>query len=312
MLSPEKRLDFERQGYRVVGNHSLIKVCEWTKKAIRGVDTCYKCKFYGIHSWQCVQMSPTHMCDHRCVFCWRDTKYTYPTWQGPVDNPVDIIEGCIREQVKYLQGFGGNPHVDKQRLDEMKKPLHFAISLTGEPTMYPRLPELIAELHKRSITSYLVTNGTIPLMVRQLLDNQPTQLYVSLYGPNEDIYKKSAMPITPNAWQRLQETLNMLPNFKRTVIRMTLTKGYNMVHPELYADMFKTVRAKFYELKGYMWIGHSRERLEISSMPTYLEIKQFALDIVRHNPELRIIDEKEVSRVVLLAREDSKERIMEF
>ena len=30
----------------------------------------------------------------------------------------------------------------------MKQPLHFAISLTGEPTMYPRLPELIDEIKK--------------------------------------------------------------------------------------------------------------------------------------------------------------------
>lgn len=312
MITPEKRLDFERQGYRIVGNHSLIKVCEWTKKAIKGVDTCYKCRFYGIHSWQCVQMSPTHLCDHRCVFCWRDTKYAYPAWQGPVDEPEEIIDGCIHEQIKYLQGFGGNPAVDKQRLEEMRKPRHFAISLTGEPTMYPRLPELIAGLHKRNITSYLVTNGTIPSMIKQLLDVQPTQLYVSLYGPNEGVYKKSAMPITLDGWSRLQETLALLPKFKRTVIRMTLTKGYNMVHPELYAELFKTVHASFYELKAYMWVGHSRERLEVSNMPTHQEIQVFAQEITKHNPELKIIDEKEASRVVLLAREDNGDRVMEF
>lgn len=312
IITAEKKLDFERQGYRIVGNHSLVKVCEWTKKAIRGIDTCYKCKFYGIHSWQCVQMSPTYMCDHRCVFCWRDTKYAYPSWQGPVDDPVDIIEGCIREQVKYLRGFGGNPHVDKKRLEEMKKPLHFAISLTGEPTMYPRLPELIAELRARNITSYLVTNGTIPSMVKQLVNNQPTQLYVSVYGPTREIYEKSAMPITQNAWERLQETLGMLPEFKRTVIRLTLTKGYNMVHPELYAEMFTKVKADFYELKGYMWVGHSRARLEISSMPSHDEVRKFAQEIIRHNSELNIIDEKEVSRVILLARKDVDGRIMNF
>ena len=312
MITPEKKLDFERQGYRVVGNHSLIKVCEWTKKAIRGKDTCYKCKFYGIHSWQCVQMSPTHLCDHRCVFCWRDTKYAYPEWQGPVDDPGEIIDGCIREQTKYLQGFGGNPTIDKKKFSEMEKPRHFAISLTGEPTMYPLLPELIQELTKRGITSYLVTNGTIPSMVRKLFDHQPTQLYVSLYGPTEEVYQKAAMPITQDAWKRLQETLSLLPIFQRTVIRMTLTKGYNMVLPELYAKMFRHVHANYYELKGYMWVGHSRERLEICNMPTHEEIKQFAKLVVEHNPELKIIDEKPISRVVLLAREDTKERVMHF
>lgn len=312
MLTPEKKLDLERQGYRLVGNHSFIKVCEWTKKAIKGKDTCYKCQFYGIHTWQCVQMSPTHLCDHRCVFCWRDTKYAYPSWQGPVDNPKDIVDGCIKEHVKYLLGFCGNPNVDKKRLEEMKNPKHFAISLTGEPTMYPRLPELIQELTRRNLTSFLVTNGTIPETIKQLINNQPTQLYVSVYGPTEEIYKKSANPIAPDGWSKLQETLSLLPKFKRTVIRMTLTKGYNMVNPELYGEMFKTAIADFYELKGYMWVGHSRERLEISNMPSHKEIVDFAKAIIKANPELKIVDQKEASRVVLLARKDFDGRIMQF
>jgi len=63
------------EGYRLVGNHSAVKICAYCKKAIKGQDVCYKNTFYGIESWRCVQMSPTFFCDHRCVFCWRDIEY---------------------------------------------------------------------------------------------------------------------------------------------------------------------------------------------------------------------------------------------
>ena len=88
-------------------------------------------------------MSPTFFCDHRCVFCWRNTDYAWPKWQGPVDGPKLIVDECIKAHVELLQGFKGNEKSIKIRLKEMERPLHFAISLAGEPTMYPKLPEMI-------------------------------------------------------------------------------------------------------------------------------------------------------------------------
>ena len=65
-------------------------------------------------------------------------------------------------------------------LKEAFKPIHFAISLSGEPTMYPKLPELIDEIHKRGMTAYLVTNGSYPDMVEKLINHEPTQFYITL------------------------------------------------------------------------------------------------------------------------------------
>ena len=58
----------EKQGYRFTGEHSSIKICDWTKKAIRGEGVCYKQKFYGINTIQCVQMTPTMICPNRYLF----------------------------------------------------------------------------------------------------------------------------------------------------------------------------------------------------------------------------------------------------
>ena len=43
----------------------------------------------------------------------------------------------------------------------MEKPLHFAISLTGEPTMYPKLPDMVDYIKEKGMTA-LRTSSTMP------------------------------------------------------------------------------------------------------------------------------------------------------
>lgn len=314
MISEAKRKDLEKQGYRLVGNHSAIKVCLWTKKALRSEDVCYKCTFYGINTHRCVQMTPSLMhCDFRCQWCWRDICSASPSWSGPVDEPEDIVEGCIREHVRYLQGFGGNAKADSKLYEEANRPLHFAISLSGEPTMYPRLGELIRQVHKRNMTTFLVTNGSYPEPLRALInENEPTQLYITLPAPDKETFMRCCSPLIPDGWERIGATLALLEKFScRKTIRMTLAKDLNMVQPESYAEMLKGISADFVELKAYMWVGYSRARLEISNMPLHSEIMEFGKKVSAASG-YKIIDEKPESRVVLLMRQDKKDRIMKF
>jgi len=299
------------EGYRLVGNHSAVKICEYCKKAITGKDVCYKNTFYGIESWRCVQMSPTFFCDHRCVFCWRDIEYIWPKWQGPVDNPKDIVEGCIKAHIELLQGFKGNSEAIAEKVKEMGKPLHFAISLTGEPTMYPKLPEMIDFIKEKGMTAFLVTNGTIPLMVEKLIAHQPTQLYISVYGPNKEIYQKTANPISKDAWEKLHKSLSIMHKFKRNVVRLTLVKNYNFVDPEGYARLIEKYKPMFVECKGFSFIGHAQERLQVHNMPYNDEVLEFAKKI-QQNSSYKLIDSKKESRVALLARDDFKDRKMNF
>ncbi len=312
MVSEEKKKDLEKQGYRIVGNHSAIKVCMWTKKAVRREDVCYKNTFYGIQTWRCIQMTPAlHVCTHRCQWCWRDIEFTNPEWVGPIDEPEDIVEGCIKAHIKYMYGFGGNEKRDEKRYEEALKPLHFAISLSGEPTFYPKLPELINEIHKRGMTSFLVTNGTNPRILKKLVDNQPTQLYITVPAPDKETYIKACTPLIKDGWEKIMESLSLISKFKRNVIRLTLAKDVNMIKPEKYAELIKKFNPMYVEAKAYVWVGYSRERLNIENMPRHHEIIEFAKKI-EENTDYKIIDEKEESRVVLLAKEDREDRKMEF
>ena len=302
MISEIKAKDLYKQGYRLVGNHSAVKACMWTKKAIRGDGCCYKQKFYDTKTHRCVQMTPAlDVCTHRCVWCWRDIEFTKPKFNGKVDDPKFIVDECIKANSLYLKGFGGGKHTDFEKYKEIDEPQQFAISLSGEPTMYPQLPELVLELKKRKINSFLVTNGTNPSMLKKLLKAQPTQLYITLPAPDEETYLKVCRPLLKNGWKKINESLKLLSKFKRNVIRMTIVKGKNMDKPELYGALIKKYKPEFVELKAYMFVGYSQTRLIEANMPRHHEIKEFAEEISKYSG-YKIKDEKVESRVVLLSK----------
>jgi tRNA wybutosine-synthesizing protein 1 len=291
------------QGYRFVGKHSAIKICEWTKKSIRGKGNCYKEKFYGIHSHQCIQISPAvFFCDMNCLHCWRSLNFSLPPKNFVWDKPELIFKNCIEEHKKILKGFWGAAKLNKKKISEAEQPKHFAISLSGEPTLYPYLPEFIDLLKGRGMTAFLVTNGMHPEMIKKLIWHQPTNLYVTLHAPNEKIFKKECYPIMKNGWDNLLKSLSLLKKFEcYTVIRLTLNKVTNMQFPEEYANIIEKARPKFVEVKAYMAVGGARAKLPYSTMPLMHEIIAFAKEIEKHS-SYKIVNEKEDSRVVLMKR----------
>ena len=303
----------KKQHYQIVGNHSGVKICEWTKKAIRGDEFCYKQKFYGIRSHLCCQVSVSvGYCQNMCVFCWREMEHTLGTEMKEFDSPSELIPGLIARQKKLLSGFGGFEKANKKKLKEATEPMHFAISLTGDALIYPKLNEFIKELHHKKKTTFIVTNGMLPDKIRTL--TPPTQFYISVDAPNEKLFKKIDRSLFSDGWERLNESLKILKTMKndtRTTLRFTLIKGINMEDADGWAKTIKISDPLFVEIKAYMFVGSSRERLAIENMPRHAEVKAFAEEICKLCG-YKIIDEKENSRVVLLAKEDFDGRIMKF
>lgn len=305
-MRTEDKKRLEKAGFRFVGptGHSAVKTCEWLRKSLTSGNFCYKQKFYGIESHRCLQMTPAfQFCTHRCLFCWRDITITYPKWKGPVDEPVQILNEAIEAQRELIQGFGGNPAVDRKRFAEAENPKQVAISLAGEPTLYPRLSELVDEIKSRKMTSFLVSNGTNPNMIKKLVNHQPTQLYITLPAPNEEVYEKTCQPLIKNGWDAILKSLSMLKEFQcNTVVRLTLVRGLNMEKPERYAKMIRDFAPKFVEVKSFMSVGYSRKRLPYSAMPLHSEIRTFAKKLEEKLETYEIINEKTDSRVVLLQK----------
>jgi len=296
----KEKQKLEKIGYRFVGRNSAIKVCEWTREAIRGKNFCYKQKFYRIQSHRCLQLSPTvFSCTHNCLYCWRTLKFKKEL-KGKIDKPEDILNKAIEEQKRILQGFwGGNS--DKAKLREAENPNQVAISLVGEPCLYPKLPDFVDLIKSRNMTAFLVSNGTIPEMIEKLLEHQPTSMYITLPAPDEEIYKKTCNPLIKDGWKRILESLSLLKEFDRSVIRLTLAKNLNMINPKEYAKLIEEASPDFLELKAFMPVGGAVERLPYESMPRHNEIREFAQEIHK-NSSYKIKNEKEDSRVVLMTK----------
>ena len=292
----------EKKGYRFVGQnkHAAAKICHWTKKSILNEGVCYKEKFYGIESHRCLQMSPSiSFCQHKCLFCWRDISITQTEWNMDFDEAADIIDGCIEAQRNLLCGFFGNSQSDLEKLKECKDPTNAAISLAGEPMLYPLINDLITEFKKQNFTTFLVSNGMTPHRLENL-SMEPTQLYLSLDAPTEKIYQELCQPQVKKGWKQLNKSLDLLTSFNcRTVIRMTCVKDYNMTLPEEYAKMINRSNPDFVEVKAYMYVGSSRKRLKLDNMPHFSEIQDFA-NSVAELCNMDIINESQESRVVLL------------
>ena len=72
-----------------------------------------------------------------------------------------------------------------------------------------------------------------------------------------------------------------------------------MINPEKYAKLIEKANPDFVEVKAYMCVGSSRERLTLDNMPTFDEVKNFAKQIGDECGR-EIVNESEISRVVLL------------
>ena len=310
MIPVEVRKVLEKQQYRIVGNHSSVKICRWTKKSLTEGKVCYKEKWYSpVESHRCMQMTPAMGCNFHCLHCWRLHSgdrpgfiwKEFPLDKKELDEPTEIVEGCIKARKKLLSGFGGNPKVDKKKFEEALKPTMMTLSLTGEPTLYPEISELVIEAKKRGMISFLVTNGSKPKILEKM-DPLPWQLYVSIYGPDKKTYKKITRPKIKNAWKKMNETLDLFPSLNtRKVLRLTMIKGYNMKNPKGYAKLIEKSEPNFVEVKAYEWVGESQKRLPMDAMPYHEDVKRFAEQISEHS-SFKIKDEFKPSRVVLLTK----------
>ncbi|UCF07194.1 MAG: 4-demethylwyosine synthase TYW1 [Thermoplasmata archaeon] len=302
-----KRL-LERQHYRVIGGHSGVKVCHWLREKLLRGRPCYKETFYGIESHRCLQMTPMlDSCTQNCLFCWRVKGFSR-SLRKDFDDPEMILEGSIRAQKPLISGFKGDGSCDVDMWNAALEPNQVAISLSGEPTLYPYLGDFIELCHKKGMTTFLVTNGTAPHILGEL-SPLPTQLYVTVAAPTEDVHKKLCAPMISNAWELLNETLELLPSLNtRTVIRHTLVEGWNMVFEEEFAKMDEKAQPMFIEPKGFVFVGGARQRMSMDNMPSHERIRAFG-ERLGSILGYELLMERSDSRVVLLGRDRTKCKI---
>ena len=272
-----------KQGYTIVGSHSGVKICRWTKSALRGRGSCYKFSFYGIKSHLCMETTPSLSCSNKCVFCWRHgTNPVGTTWRWKVDPPDMIFNGVKEGHYRKIKMMRGVPGVRAERFAEAMRIRHCALSLVGEPIFYPHINEFIGMLHAERISSFLVCNAQHPAQLEAL--KSVTQLYVSIDASNRESLRRIDRPLHRDFWERFQACLDILREKRfrqRTVFRLTLVKGFNVDEEvEGYADLVEKGLPCFVEVKGVTYCGTSDSKgagLTMQNVPFWQEVEAFVV-----------------------------------
>ncbi len=329
MLPTTIKEKLEKMKYAIVGNHSAVQVCMWTKKAIRGERGCWKEKFYGISSAGCCQMSPSVMwCENQCLHCWRPIEMNLGKKLKTKEDPIEILDGIVEARKKLLLGFKGNKDVDLKKLEKAMIPSLYTMSLSGEPTIYPKIGEMFKEIRKRGAVSFLVTNGLNPKVIKKFKEDElPTQITVSTNAPNEKLFLQWHRTTKKNPWKNFLKTLDVLNSLEgkvRRVVRLTIVKKGKGETPKFnelsnmedsnvaeYADMIRRANPDFVHVKGYKSVGYARERLGYDKQPWFKEVEAFAKklekELEKDNYEIAAKDLR--SCVVMIAKKGKKLRI---
>ncbi|XP_055202933.1 S-adenosyl-L-methionine-dependent tRNA 4-demethylwyosine synthase TYW1 isoform X4 [Gorilla gorilla gorilla] len=307
MITPALREALTKQGYQLIGSHSGVKLCRWTKSMLRGRGGCYKHTFYGIESHRCMETTPSLACANKCVFCWRH--HTNPVgteWRWKMDQPEMILKEAIENHQNMIKQFKGVPGVKAERFEEGMTVKHCALSLVGEPIMYPEINRFLKLLHQCKISSFLVTNAQFPAEIRNL--EPVTQLYVSVDASTKDSLKKIDRPLFKDFWQRFLDSLKALAvKQQRTVYRLTLVKAWNVDELQAYAQLVSLGNPDFIEVKGVTYCGESSaSSLTMAHVPWHEEVVQFVRELVDLIPEYEIACEHEHSNCLLIAHRKFK------
>ena len=193
--------------------------------------------------------------------------------------------------------------MNPKKFAEAQNPKHVAISLNGEPTLYSRLGEFLEICHQHGVSTFLVTNGSLPKVIEKL-DPLPTQLYVSVDAPNKKLFNSLCKPkFDSSAFEKLEQTLELLPSLDtRTVCRHTLIKNESLGYHEDYARLDNIADPDFIEAKGYVYVGNSQNNLSIENMPSHQEVLDFSHKLAPL-VDREVLSERSESRVTLIGKE---------
>lgn len=302
------REHLEKQQYRIIGETGAVKLCHWMRQKLIHGRPCYKEEFYGIQSHRCLQMTPAvNICNFRCLFCWRFHGMSSFEGTGRPE-PEELLEKCMLEQRSLVSGFKGDERCDPAMWEESRHPNQVAISLSGEPTLYPELGEFIALCKRKGMTTFLVTNGSVPRALAEL-SCMPTQLYVTVAAPNREVFRRLCVPQFDRAWDNLMETLDLLGSLPtRTVVRHTLVKDWNLGWEDEYAKLDERAGPTFVESKGYVFVGDSRTRMTIGNMPSHESVREFSSRLASRL-SVDVLAEREDSRVVLMGEKGTRLKV---
>jgi len=193
----------------------------------------------------------------RAINLFKNQEFIHPSDDSLKNYKLDDeISCCIdsrEEVVRLIKVSLTTPDEIMQAHSEAMNPNHAAISLDGEPFLYPKLDGLVSEFRNRNMTTFIVTNGTLPEKIESL-NSLPSQLYITLPAPNKEIYKKVCRPMIKDGWGKISDTLDLVESLScRSLVRLTAVKNLNLSENYIkdYIKLIDKANPNFFEIKGF-------------------------------------------------------------
>ena len=251
-----------------------------------------------------------------------------------MDPPEMLVEGALQNHYKMIKQMRGVPGVLPERFEEGFQVRHCALSLVGEPIMYPEINTFTELLHEKGISSYLVTNAQFPEEMKTL--KPVTQLYISIDASTKDALKAVDRPLNRDFWERFTSCIEQLAlRLERTVFRLTLgrpkdyiqvtylnctihdfglhissfylVKGWNAEEIDNYAKLVLMGKPDFIEVKGVTYCGTSKaSKLTMENVPWHEEVIFFVQKLADQLPDYEIACEHEHSNCILISHKKFK------
>ncbi|NWZ87655.1 TYW1 synthase, partial [Poecile atricapillus] len=296
------------RSYKLIGSHSGVKLCRWTK--VCSVSFSHFINTNKARGYKAAE--PSRAGDSTLPWAaWQGVTvpcslrhHTNPVgteWRWKMDQPEVILQEAIDKHQNMIRQFKGVSGVEAARLEEALAVKHCALSLVGEPIMYPHINRLVRLLHQHGISTFLVTNAQFPEEIRKL--EPVTQLYVSVDASTKESLRRIDRPLFKDFWQRFLDSLKALAEKQqRTVYRLTLVKAWNVDELKAYADLISLGKPDFIEVKGVTYCGESpASSLSMANVPWHGEVLSFVQELARLLPDYGIACEHEHSNCLLLA-----------
>jgi len=142
-------------------------------------------------------------------------------------------------------------------------------------------------------------------MLERLINENalPTQLYLSMNAYNKEQYKTINRPMYRDGWERWLRSLSLISKAQtRTVIRITLIRGYNDSYDELpeASRLIEIGNPDFVEIKSYMHVGSSMSNLTEKHMLSMDEVRSYSQAMLKATKSYEYMDEMEPSRISVL------------
>ena len=183
-----------------------------------------------------------------------------------IDEPLTIINECIKGRKKLLTGFGGHSRLNKERYKEAQEPTHFAISLIGEPTLYPKIGEMIALLRKQGKTSFIDARDIAEVAATILTETgHENKIYELTGGESLDYYQAAKL-----FSDVLGRTINYKPLSEQEYIKAKEAEGIPAEYSKKFMKFYKMV-----ESDEYAHISPIVEKI-LGRKP--ITLKQFIID----------------------------------